>query len=241
MSSDQGAPGWLGYIRDGPLPSYIEIIAIFQYKDSHTAASGLQPQEGFLRVSSTYWIRFSFPKQKVVFHGKNYVQFLLLPWFIASILWSGEIIRVQPPQCFPYVKMGFTNSCSFPSLPNALWADIWTHKDLLTRPVVRGFWKTRDWSTMLDLMITTYTNRVIAEMVMNIPKAPDSRNAASWGRSLLPASKLPLGDWRGGTIVVRSGVLCLGGSGGPVVNLHNKYVFSFLKQNWGVPCVFFVV
>ena len=51
LSSVQRAPGWLGYIRDEILPSYIGIIIISHYKDPYQPTSLMECQQGFERCS----------------------------------------------------------------------------------------------------------------------------------------------------------------------------------------------
>ena len=54
MSSVQGAPGWLGYIRDEILPRYIGIIYdyfISHCKDPYQPTSIMECQQGFERCS----------------------------------------------------------------------------------------------------------------------------------------------------------------------------------------------
>ena len=70
MGSDQN-PGWLGYIGDGILPSYIGVI-ISQYKDPYKPISLMEGNKGFEHCSNgnlyTSTIRKSLGKScKVIF------------------------------------------------------------------------------------------------------------------------------------------------------------------------------
>ena len=60
VSSVQFTPGWLGYIRDEILPSYIGII-IRHYKDPYQPTSIMECQQGFERCSGVFFNKYLYP------------------------------------------------------------------------------------------------------------------------------------------------------------------------------------